>query len=429
MSMRSGLRQLSRRPIRNDVTVASLAASGGLAIGSDVTETTARKLSAVDACMEILSNSIGKLPNFVIDDTTRERIDHPILRVLNVRPNEAMTPFIRKKVLENSRNEGGNGYDWIVRDPRTLQVRELIPVPWWLVQPWRDSAGRIWYTVTHPVTGEPMLLPNEDVCHYKNTTRDGLKGISVLQRAREVLEGANAAQEYNKSFYLNGGQPSGVLQTESDLNGWAKDVNGQIRRDDNGEPIRLKDVLRADWERIHAGPNQSHRVAILDLGLSYTPIASSNADAQFVQNKEVTIRDIARYFGVPLYKLQEGKQAYSSNEQNSIEYVVSTLHPIVSQYEEEQTWKLLTDSEIRAGLQIRINMMAELKGDTSSRGSWYTNQRNNGVFSVNDIRALEDLPDVEGGDEYRESLNYVPLSRWKQLSEQRNGGSSNAGNT
>ena len=74
-------------------------------------------------------------------------------------------------------------------------------------------------------------------------------------------------------------------------------------------------------------------------------------------------------------------------------------------------------------------MMAELKGDTSSRGSWYTNQRNNGVFSVNDIRALEDLPDVEGGDEYRESLNYVPLSRWKQLSEQRNGGSSNAGNT
>ena len=429
MSMRSGLRQLSRRPIRNDVTVASLAASGGLAVGSDVTETTARKLSAVDACMEILSNSIGKLPNFVIDDTTRERIDHPILRVLNVRPNEAMTPFIRKKVLENSRNEGGNGYDWIVRDPRTMQVRELIPVPWWLVQPWRDSAGRIWYTVTHPVTGEPMLLPNEDVCHYKNTTRDGLKGISVLQRAREVLEGANAAQEYNKSFYLNGGQPSGVLQTEADLNGWAKDVNGQIRRDANGEPIRLKDVLRADWERIHAGPNQSHRVAILDLGLSYTPIASSNADAQFVQNKEVTIRDIARYFGVPLYKLQEGKQAYSSNEQNSIEYVVSTLHPIVSQYEEEQTWKLLTDSEIRAGLQIRINMMAELKGDTSSRGSWYTNQRNNGVFSVNDIRALEDLPDVEGGDEYRESLNYVPLSRWKQLSEQRNGGSSNAGNT
>ena len=74
-------------------------------------------------------------------------------------------------------------------------------------------------------------------------------------------------------------------------------------------------------------------------------------------------------------------------------------------------------------------MMAELKGDTASRGAWYTNQRNNGVFSVNDIRALEDLPDVEGGDERRESLNYVPLKDWARLSEQRNGGNANAGNT
>ena len=169
--------------------------------------------------------------------------------------------------------------------------------------------------------------------------------------------------------------------------------------------------------------------SILDLGLKYTPIAAPNKDAQFVENKEVSIRDIARYFGVPLYKLQEGKQAYGSNEQNAIEYVVSTLHPIVNQYAEEQTWKLLTNTELRQGLEIRINMMAELKGDTASRGAWYTNQRNNGVFSVNDIRALEDLPDVEGGDERRESLNFVPLKDWARLSEQRNGGNANAGNT
>ena len=187
--------------------------------------------------------------------------------------------------------------------------------------------------------------------------------------------------------------------------------------------------MRQEWEKVHAGPSNSHRLAILDLGLKYTPIAATNKDAQFVENKEVSIRDIARYFGVPLYKLQEGKQAYGSNEQNAIEYVVSTLHPIVNQYAEEQTWKLLTNTELRQGLEIRINMMAELKGDTASRGAWYTNQRNNGVFSVNDIRALEDLPDVEGGDERRESLNYVPLKDWARLSEQRNGGNANAGNT
>lgn len=430
MSMTNRLRLAVSRPqqVRNDVTVKTLAASGGLAVG-ELTETTARKLSAVDGCMEILSNSISKLPNFVMDGKTREHVDHYLLRLLNVRPNEAMTPSIRRKVLENSRNEGGNGYDWIIRDPRTGIIRELIPVPWWLVQPWRDEAGRVWYTVTHPVTGTPMVLPNEDICHYKATTRDGLTGISPLRRAREVLAAAQAAQAYDLAFYANGGQPSGVLETDSDLGGWAEDVNGKHIQNPDGSYQTRKDLLRHEWEKVHAGPSNSHRLAILDLGLKYTPIAATNKDAQFVENKEVTIRDIARYFGVPLYKLQEGKQAYGSNEQNAIEYVVSTLHPIVNQYAEEQTWKLLTNTELRQGLEIRINMMAELKGDTASRGAWYTNQRNNGVFSVNDIRALEDLPDVEGGDERRESLNYVPLKDWARLSEQRNGGNTNAGNT
>ena len=122
---------------------------------------------------------------------------------------------------------------------------------------------------------------------------------------------------------------------------------------------------------------------------------------------------------MPLYKLQEGKQAYGSNEQNAIEYVVSTLHPIVNQYAEEQTWKLLTNTELRQGLEIRINMMAELKGDTASRGAWYRTLRDVGAFSVNNILELEDMPDVEGGDERYASLNYVPLSDWKELSRKR----------
>ena len=128
------------------------------------------------------------------------------------------------------------------------------------------------------------------------------------------------------------------------------------------------------------------------------------------------MRDIARYFGVPLYKLQEGKQAYGSNEQNAIEYVVGTLHPIVSQYEEELTWRLLTMSQVNARLEIRLNMMEELRGDTAARGQWFRTMVEIGVYSVNDIMALENLPDVPGGDERRASLNYVPLRDWPELS-------------
>lgn len=255
-----------------------------------------------------------------------------------------------------------------------------------------------------------MVLPNEDICHYKGATRDGLKGVAVLRRASEVIASARAQQQYELGFYANGGQPSGVLQTDSDLAGLVDDPKNP------GTLIGRKDLLRREWERIHAGPSNSHRLAILDLGLKYNPIAATNADAQFIESKEISIRDIARYFGIPLYKLQEGKQAYGSNEQNAIEYVVGTLHPIVNQYEEEQTWKILAKSQVDRGLELRINLMAELKGDTSARAEWYRTMVEIGGFSVNDILALEDKPDVPGGEHRRASLNYVPLEDWAELS-------------
>lgn len=419
MSMSKGLRHLARSPTRKAVTAAGVIAAGYPSGGGEDPETYARKLSAVDRCMSILAGSMAKLPSYIFDSKSRERPGHPLLHLLNVRPNEAMTPSVRKEVLENSRLEGGNGYDWVVRDPQTGRVAELIPVPWYLVQPWKDTAGRIWYTVTHPFTGEPMVLPREDVCHYKGATRDGLTGISVLRRAADTLASARAAQEYERAYYESGGQPSGVLKTDADLGGWAEGADGKPLQRADGSLVSLKDQLRSEWEKVHAGPKNGHRVAILDLGLDYKPIAASNQEAQFIESKEVSIRDIARYFGVPLYKLGEGKEAYSSNEQNAIEYVVGTLHPIVTQYEEEQTWKLLTDREIAAGLEVRINLMAELRGDSNARMHVYQTMLQEGVYSVNDVRALEDLPDILGGGEHRASLNYVPLSMWPELSQKR----------
>ena len=396
-------------------------AAGYPPMGTDANESLARKLSAVDRCIEILSDSMGKLPSFIVDSRTRERVDLPLLKLLNVRPNEAMSPFVAKKVVETSRLVTGNGYEWILRSPRTGRITEIIPVPGELVEPWRDQSGRVWYTVTHPWTGEPMRLPQEDICHYKAASRDGLKGVGILHRASEVIASSLAAQQYERAYYENGGQPSGVLRTESDLGGYAEDPEGKPLTRSDGSWITRKDQLRSEWEKIHAGPGNSHRVAILDFGLDYKPLSVSNQDAQFIESREVSVRDIARFFGVPLYKLQEGKQAYGSNEQNAIEYVVGTLHPNVSQYEEERTWKLLTRSQVDAGLEIRINMMAELRGDTSARGQWYKDMMQEGPFSVNDVRALEDMPDVPGGDERRASLNYVPLRDWPELSRIRAG--------
>lgn len=408
-------------PARNAVTVASLRAAGLDSV--DVTASTALKLSAVDRCVEVLSSDIAKLPMYVFDTRTRQRRDdHPLNDLLGLRANSVQTAFVARKVAEAGRNCGGNGYLLIERDPRTLAPVRLVGVPWTLVQPMMTAEGEPFYDVEHPFTGQLLRVGRMDMIHVMAYSDNGWKGVSVLERASEVIASAKAAQSWNGSYYINGGQPSGVLEVESDISGTME----VAQADGTTATVNMKDYVRQEWEARQGGPGNAGRIAVLDNGMKYHAISISQRDAQFVENAELSVRDIARFFGVPLYKLQEGKQSYSSNEQNAIEYITGTLHPIVTQYEQEATEKLLNRSERADGLEIRINMMAELRGDSSSRGSWYNSMWQIGAYSVNDIRALEDMPDVEGGGEHTASLNYVPLSVWRELSIKRNSG--NGGN-
>ncbi len=364
----------------------------------------AMKISAVNACVECLCNSMSKLPVFVMNSNTKEHVPHRILPLLADRPNEAMTPSVYKKLVEANRLMGGNSYVLIMRNRNTGRVQELIPIHYNYVSPWIDENGKLWYLAINPKTGEPRKLGIYDVLHYKAYTEDGINGISVLSRAQEVIDTAKAAQRYENGFYTRNARPVGILKTDSSMN------------------TEAKNKIRDEWNKIHEGADNAFRIAVLDLGIDYRSISMSNKDTQFVESKAVSVEDIARFFGVPLYKINAGKQSYSSNEQNGIEYVVGTLHPIVTQYEEEDTYKLLFDSDRKKGLEIRRNMMAELRGDFASRGAWYKSMREIGAYSVDDIMELEDRPKVPGGHTRYASLNYVPLELFEELSRNRNSG-------
>lgn len=384
---------------------------------SGTRKTQAEKLSAVFGCMDIRSNDLACLPNYVINRYSKERDPrHPVLALLNIRPNAMMSPFIRRKLLAYSVDATGNAYDWIFRDPATGRPEELIPLTGDLVRRLIDKRRNLWYQVTDPVTGEVFYLPQEDVCDYKGPTHDGMTGESRLSFASEVIRSGLAAQTYNQAFYESGGQPSGVLTVDTDL-------SRNLVLDAQGNPTgkTAKDMLRDEWEKFHSGAENSHRIAILDHGLKYQSLSISQKDAMFIEQQAQTVEDIARYFGMPLYKLQHGKQSYNSNEQNSIEYAGS-LRPSVIQNEQEQTWKLLTPTEIAEGWEIGTNMMALLRSDSASRAAYYKTMHELGAYSVNDIRSLDDLPSVPGGDARAASLNYVPLERWEELSVIRAGG-------
>lgn len=377
-------------------------------MGGQMNKTTAMKISAVSACVDIISNSMAKLPIQVKDNNTKKPIENALGRLLSERPNEAMAPAVYKKLLEVYRLLSGNAYVLMVRSSRTGEITELLPLPTEFTNPVFDETGVLWYLVTMPRTGEMRRFRSYEVLHFKNFTYDGITGVSTLQRAADVISNARQAQRYEGAFYLNSARPSGVLYTDTAA-GAPTMINGP-----------QKEIIRKEWNKIHSGADNAFRIAVLDLGLRYQQIGMSNADAQFIENKAVTVEEIARFFTIPLYKINAGKQSYSSNEQNAIEYVSSTLQPIVEQYEEEYGYKGLFEYEKRRGAKVMINMMAELRGDYNSRSNWYTKMRLNGAFSVDDILELEDMPPVPGGHVRLASLNYAPLDKFEELSIERN---------
>ena len=377
----------------------------------------AMKVSAVSACVEIISNAVSILPTFVMNEKTKAHLDdHNLGRVLWIRPNEIMTPKQYRSTVRGRVLTEGNCYVWICRN-RVGEPEELLPLQPGMCEPWfNQDTGKWMYYAHDPKTGQPFFLDPIDVLHYKGFSLNGITGMSVLARARHTIETARYMEQVQHSTYANGGRPSGVLTVDTDIGGVTETVV-------DGKKVEMdrKDIIRREWEKHYSGPGNAFRTAILDNGLKYQPISMTNADAQFVENKTVTVEDICRFFCVPPYKLGIGKQSYNSNEQNNIEFAVQTLQPQITDQEQEESWKLLTlTQQNKEHQRIRTNMAAILRSDAKTRAEVEKIYREMGVYSVNDICDLEDRPHVPGGDTRYGSLNYIPLEFFEQLSMARN---------
>ena len=373
----------------------------------------AMKISTVNRCVEVLSNSMAVLPVYIMNENTKERLTHHRLgRVLWSRANEAMSSFDYYRLMKNNQLLRGNAYAWILRNRATGYPQELIPLPPDCVDPWIDQGGRLWYRFCHPRTGELYDLRPEEVLHYKAYSEDGIRGISVLRRASLTLDTAQAAQQYENSTWRSGGQPSGILTTDTDLGGEIDEV----QEDGTVKKVDPKEQLRKSWEKIHRGPGNAMRLAVLDLGLKYQAISMNNTDSQFVESNEVRVADICRFFGVPLHLAYAGKQSFESNEQNGIEFVNYTLMSDETQWSQEDSYKLLLPGERNQSLRIKRELKVFLRGDTAAQAAWYKAMREVSSLNPNEIRALEDMCEIPGGDSYYASWNYGPLDQWALLS-------------
>ncbi|MEC1202059.1 phage portal protein [Bacillus paralicheniformis] len=175
---------------------------------------------------------------------------------------------------------------------------------------------------------------------------------------------------------------------------------------------KSKQILREDWEKVNAGQT----IAVLDMGLDYSQVTMPMKDAQFIESMKWNRQQIASIYKVPPHKIGELDRATFSNiEQQSLDYVKTTLQPIVTNIEQELNDKILTTSQRKNGYYFKFNMESELRGDSKSRAEFYKTMQSVGAFSVNNILQKEDMTGIgEIGDEHYGNLNLVPLTIMKE---------------
>ncbi len=365
--------------------------------GINVTDDVAMRFSAVFACVRLISEQLSMLPWHVYQfggETRQQKFDHPVEKLISFRPNRETDSLTFRQALLSSALLTGNGYAEI--EPH---ARRGYPVALYLlepdrVEPRRDDEGNLFYQVTNE-DGQKLRIKPDQMLHVKGFCfGNSDKGLSVVRYAAESIGLGLAVERFGSQFFGNGTTLAGVLEHP-----------GKVTEE-------AAKNLRDSWKSIYSGFNNAHRVAVLEQGMKFNKISIPPEEAQFLATREFQITEIARWFGVPPHKIADlTKATFSNIEQQSQEFVNDALMPWARRLEISTQNKLFTDQEIESGFYTKIDFRALLRGDSQARAEYYNKMLDKGVYSINEVRNLEDMNPVDGGDLRMVPLNMVSLDR------------------
>lgn len=371
--------------------------------GEIVNHRTASTVSAYFAAIRNVGEDVGKIPSPVyrIDDNDNKSHakDHPVYRLLNLRPNPMMSALTFKELLNSWAQGWGNGFAEIQRDAR-MNVEALWPIHPARVQPWISNDAELYYYVYPDYDirsgevmrkGEPLIYADWQILHIKGPTDFGVWGKSVLECMAESLGISIASQKYGAAFYGNGAHAGGVLRHPAQLSEEA----GQR--------------LRASFDAQNKGAGKSGKTILLEEGMDFKSTTVNPRDAQALELRQFQVEEIARWFRIQPHKLQDlSKATYSNIESQNLDYVTDTLLSWTTRWEQEIDAKLLPEDD----LLVSFDFNFLLKGDRAARAAYYNTLHFMGALNVNEIRKAEGFNSIgDKGDEFYQQSAMVPLGQ------------------
>ena len=363
------------------------------AAGVAVTATTATQLTAVYAAVSFLAKAVASLPLLIYrrrEDGGKQRDpNHPLFRLLHDQPNRWQTSFEFREMLQGHVALRGNAYAQIMFDGRG-RIVELIPRHPDRVRPFWGPDNLPAYD-WQPLNGGAQVILGGEMLHMRTRSDDGLTGIAPIDAAREALGSAIATQDFSSRFFSNDATPGGILSHPGKL----------------GDEAHKK--LKASWELAHTGSQQAHRVAILEEGLKWEQIGLKANQAQLLESRKFGVVEVARIFDLQPHILKDLDRASFSNiEQQSIELVVHSLRPWLVRWEQKLMFSLFSEQDARTHF-VEFLIDALLRGDSPARSTFYRTLWGIGALSQNEVRRLENMNPIEGGDTYYVPMNMVAI--------------------
>ncbi|MEX6159632.1 phage portal protein [Providencia manganoxydans] len=369
--------------------------SGVSSSGKLVTADKAMQLSTVWACVRLLSESISTLPIKIYqsrsDGSRTLAKEHPVYRLLCKQPNIEMTPSRFMLMVVASLCLRGNSFiEKKYIGPKLVALDPLLPQN--MVVKRNEASGMLEYKYTDPFTKKERIVPIKNMMHIRGFGMDGICGMIPIQTGRNVIGSALSVEESAAKIFENGLQSSGFISSDLPLN------------DEQRERIR-------SYLLSFVGSKNAGKMMVLEGGMKYNNVTMNPEAAQMLESRAFSIEEICRWFRVPPFMVGHmDKQSSwaSSVEGMNMQFLTNTLRPLLVNIEQEISRCLLSGDD---DYYAEFSVEGLLRADSAGRAAYYTTSLQNGWMSRNDVRRLENLPPIDGGDIYTVQLNLTPIDQ------------------
>ncbi len=370
--------------------------------GEVVNEQTALGLSAFWGCVNLIAGTVGTMPVGIyrkVNGVLTEDTTHRLYYLLHDSPNYDHTAVDFWEFISASLETWGNAY--ARKQFNSMGVLNgLEPIDPAAVLARRRADGKIEYSWT--ADGKAHRGTEENVLHIRGFGGNALGGISTLAMARNALGLARGAERAAGSAFKNDLRPSGAMTFSEWLT------------------PEQRELAETNMVEKYVGATNAGKPLILEGGMKWESISINPADAQTLETRKFSVEEICRFFGVPPHMIGHTEKASSWGkglEQQTMGFLRYTLRRRIKRIEQALQKQLLTPAEVKQGVRIRFNFEALLRADSAGRAAFYQVMTQIGAMTINEVRALENLPAVDGGDVPRMQMQNVPIDHANPMEE------------